>query len=603
MEAQVEHRASEPPRAPMTRRGKLVSVVALVALLAVPILVGLRGGGPPVIRLSAGSAGLALALGEQDSTAAGTPGPVPAPEDPAGGNVTADPATSIPSDFGIWYPVAYRFALADGVRVAGGTASAWRLDPPGDLHARAAALAAHFGLPEPQPSPYGDDSLVAGDRDGLGPTLWVGSTGDWYFNDPSGYPVWSCTGPAPADSGDPVADRAPDSAGSGTPSSAAGSAATPPAEGSGGGADSVPATDPVRPTEPIEGTAREIEIYEPCQAPEPPSGVPGAGEARDRTRALFDEIGATGPLTAIDASSDPWGAYAWARVLVDGQPSDIHVGASFGANGVMTGANGTLASLVEVRGYPTIDAGAAVERLQEQHDSWGWGLGVARPLPATTPVPTTEPAPDTPTSSTGPAGTDVLVDPPSNPGAATPESVESEPAPLPVPAPGDGVPEPMPLPAPEPVEPTPPAEPEVVTVTLAAVEQVLSMVYGDGVVWLVPTYRFTSDDGGIWDVFAVADGYLDLGQPDVIRDFASVGVGTIDTEPAPEPVSPTELEALAAHLVGVDEADAITRIEGLGATARVVSRDGQGNAVTDDLRMDRVNLEIANGVVTSASVY
>lgn len=67
-------------------------------------------------------------------------------------------------------------------------------------------------------------------------------------------------------------------------------------------------------------------------------------------------------------------------------------------------------------------------------------------------------------------------------------------------------------------------------------------------------------------------------------------------------------EALAvevsAQVVGKTEAEAIELLDGKGGQViyRIVKRDGESFPVTLDYRMDRVNLEIENGIVTNASV-
>jgi hypothetical protein len=48
------------------------------------------------------------------------------------------------------------------------------------------------------------------------------------------------------------------------------------------------------------------------------------------------------------------------------------------------------------------------------------------------------------------------------------------------------------------------------------------------------------------------------------------------------------------------EAQAAVEAEGL--TYRVLSEDGQENAVTADYRSDRINVEIEDGTVTAATV-
>jgi hypothetical protein len=70
-----------------------------------------------------------------------------------------------------------------------------------------------------------------------------------------------------------------------------------------------------------------------------------------------------------------------------------------------------------------------------------------------------------------------------------------------------------------------------------------------------------------------------------------------------EPSATTQ--AVAVEVIGMSEEDAIQTIEGISSeqlTARVVRRDDENFAVTMDYRLDRINLEIDNGVVTKASI-
>ena len=94
----------------------------------------------------------------------------------------------------------------------------------------------------------------------------------------------------------------------------------------------------------------------------------------------------------------------------------------------------------------------------------------------------------------------------------------------------------------------------------------------------------------------------------------SSGDGTISTfNPNPDvTVSiPTEeemqeqlerSEEFAATLIGLAEQEAVGAIEAEGLTPRVVARDGEYYAVTEDYSVSRINLVIELGVVTEATV-
>lgn len=64
-------------------------------------------------------------------------------------------------------------------------------------------------------------------------------------------------------------------------------------------------------------------------------------------------------------------------------------------------------------------------------------------------------------------------------------------------------------------------------------------------------------------------------------------------------------QAVAAEVIGMPEAEAIATIEGISSeqlTARVVRRDDENYVVTMDYELNRINLEIDNGMVTKTSI-
>ncbi len=63
-----------------------------------------------------------------------------------------------------------------------------------------------------------------------------------------------------------------------------------------------------------------------------------------------------------------------------------------------------------------------------------------------------------------------------------------------------------------------------------------------------------------------------------------------------------ETQALAAQVVGMSEAAAKAAVEAADHTFRVVARDGEQYAVTEDYSTTRINVTIEDGKVTEASV-
>ena len=64
-------------------------------------------------------------------------------------------------------------------------------------------------------------------------------------------------------------------------------------------------------------------------------------------------------------------------------------------------------------------------------------------------------------------------------------------------------------------------------------------------------------------------------------------------------------QAVADEVIGMSEAEAIETIAGISSealTSRIVRRDEESFMITMDYRVDRINLQIDNGIVTQASI-
>lgn len=59
---------------------------------------------------------------------------------------------------------------------------------------------------------------------------------------------------------------------------------------------------------------------------------------------------------------------------------------------------------------------------------------------------------------------------------------------------------------------------------------------------------------------------------------------------------------VAVAVVGLSESQAIALIQTNGFTSRIASIDGVAQPGTTDMRINRINLTLENGVVTEASV-
>jgi hypothetical protein len=275
------------------------------------------------------------------------------------------------------------------------------------------------------------------------------------------------------------------------------------------------------------------------EEPEPPTGILTANQARSRAIELLEQMGADPEGFAIEVYSDDWYASVSALEKFGATTSPVGWYFGFGAEGRLDYASGVLARPQEVGPYALVDLETALARLQDGY------LGGVRTLAADAAV-----SLDAPQVSCV-EGTDCAF----------------------------------------------PTEPERVTVTVTDVRQDLWWVWDvDGTVWLLPAFRFIGSDGGEFTVPAVSDEYL------IVEDY--VGDPAVD-EPAP----PTDVDGSvvvseedAAALIGLSEAEAVDTAMAAGWTVRIVARDGEQFAVTDDYLTARVNLTIEGDTVTAVTV-
>jgi len=435
-----------------------------------------------------------------------------------------------------------------------------RAGAPNDLPGAATRLAERFGVDASsmREAPYGG-GWMAGPEDGSAPALWVGASGEWHVTDPAGQPAVRCIDAEPPSEGEgappPPDEEAPD-----RPDD---SDAVEGDRGTAGGSDG-DARDP---------DAMDDVIIDRCEPADPPVNVPTEAEARQLASTLFGDLGLFATPRIEHVHADEWGAWVDAALPVAGMTTDLRVSVAFGAEGRVTWASGTLARAVDVGEYPTIGAEAAVERLQ----GFPW-RGGPMPLPA---IDLAEDGDD----------------PVSDDEAGRDEPVTSD--------------DPLPRPGPE--------DMEARQVTLVSWEPTLLMTYdADGTWWLLPGVAFADADGGTWQVLIVADEYLDMGydgvepgtepepvpmpepRPDTGDEEPGHSGGGSSGEPGTDVDPDVAADEAAESVIGMPEADATDRLTSMGYEVRVVARDGESFAVTDDYRTDRVNLEIRNGSVAHA---
>jgi hypothetical protein len=86
--------------------------------------------------------------------------------------------------------------------------------------------------------------------------------------------------------------------------------------------------------------------------------------------------------------------------------------------------------------------------------------------------------------------------------------------------------------------------------------------------------------------------------------MAGAGCATGPDVVSPDVMSPDQSapEGVPAGVVGAAEDAAVAAAEAAGFAVRVVERDGEVYATTQDYRTDRLNLVVDDGVVTAAAV-
>ena len=351
-----------------------------------------------------------------------------------------------------------------------------------------------------------------------------------------------------------------------------------------------------------------------CAEPTPPVNVPSADEAKAKAIAMFEAMGVAVDSYDFETYADEWSANVTGYLTLDGVRTSASISAGYGAEGMLTWASGFLATPERGADYPRIGVEAAVKRLNDQATSMyptvrgtnvsgyaetgvavageavaGTAIAVAQEsagvaVPAPTPV---EPAP-----GDAPTDTAATVDPPVDVAPAPGEPV-CDPA-------ADCVIEPMPI------------EPMIVTLTnaRASLEQVWA---SDETVWLLPGYAFDSTDGGLYTVIAIEDQYLAYADPAplplpeplpmppetvVVEPGSSGGSSSGGGSGVDGTATVLDIKAMAALLTGLSEAEATDVASANGWTIRVVRIDGEDLAVTADYSDTRVNVAVADGVVT-----
>ena len=127
-----------------------------------------------------------------------------------------------------------------------------------------------------------------------------------------------------------------------------------------------PQVDPATTTTSLVGGDAVGQGTIPCPAPEPPPGVPTAAEAESAARDLLAAIGQDPAAFELETYADEWSASVVAWPSIDGVRWPVSWGFTFGGEGVLQGANGSLAEPIPFGPYPLVDLDTAVVRLGQQ---------------------------------------------------------------------------------------------------------------------------------------------------------------------------------------------------------------------------------------------
>ena len=74
-------------------------------------------------------------------------------------------------------------------------------------------------------------------------------------------------------------------------------------------------------------------------------------------------------------------------------------------------------------------------------------------------------------------------------------------------------------------------------------------------------------------------------------------------DPNPEDQTHAETKLVACQITGMTEEAGIDYAESKDITVRIAARDGEGFALTEDYRFDRINIELQLGVIVVADAW
>ena len=273
---------------------------------------------------------------------------------------------------------------------------------------------------------------------------------------------------------------------------------------------------------------------EPCPPVSPPAGVPTKDAALATATALFAKAGIDTRGETLVVTADEWTATVTASIQLDGHRTQLTNQISFGAEGAVSAASGFLAVPQPNATFPIVGTAAALQRLNDQSERWMTAFGTLGDVAARGGAPAVAPLLPAPVAVTAvaPSTCTPMVNGVGKSDAVPADSIDSMMCPL---SPGIAatVPPGTPSGAVRSDAPVAPIE-----ITLTGVRIDMKSIYdADGTVWLLPTYVFTSNDGGEYSVVGIADQYLQndgsTQKPGPIPAVGTAVVGSAAVSPSP----------------------------------------------------------------------
>jgi hypothetical protein len=312
------------------------------------------------------------------------------------------------------------------------------------------------------------------------------------------------------------------------------------------------------------------------EPPSPPNNLPSKNEVESLTQDLLSGLGVNASGVKVQAFSDEWSAWSQVNLLIDDLVAPISWYFSFGENGKLLSASGSMVDLKKSKTYTLADATEAVSRLGDYRYYGGYGAVEARDASISSSSSSSQEEPSAAVAEPVPVETDVV----------TPDTTV------------DDV---------QPIEEVPPVDetlvdvqPEKITITITSVAMSYTVMYEEnGTQTLMPAFTYSNKQGEVGTVVALSD---DLFAFEEVTD-TTVDGGEPKPEPGPEPGANEPIPAEKANtLVGLTEDEAMKTASSAGWEFRIAARDGEQYMLTTDYVMNRVNVTIVEGIVTEVTV-